>query len=160
VIIVDGYVPSVRKLDKGSRAAPLYQGQIRSWVASRRWRVGRMLDESTLEYALERVESGESDGLIVVRFSHLGCSLEDALAAIERIQAAGGRFATVADGIDLDTPNGRLLLRLLLSVVDQNQVTEPAIDLTGGAAFEETCGAARQCTSSTASTSARRSTAK
>ena len=121
VVVVDGYVPSARRLDRGSRAAHLYHGQIRSWVASRGWRVGQMFDESSLQTALERVESRESDGLIVARFSHLGSSLADALAAIERIQAAGGRFASVADGIDLDTPTGRLLLRLLLSVVHQNQ---------------------------------------
>jgi DNA invertase Pin-like site-specific DNA recombinase len=80
-----------------------------------------MFDERSLTTALERVESRETDGLIVARFSHLGATLDDALAAIERIHAAGGRFASVADGIDLDTPNGRLLLRLLLSVVDQDQ---------------------------------------
>jgi DNA invertase Pin-like site-specific DNA recombinase len=80
-----------------------------------------MFDESSLQTALERVESRESDGLVVARFSHMGPSLADALATIERIQAAGGRFASVADGIDLDTPTGRLLLRLLLSVVHQHQ---------------------------------------
>jgi DNA invertase Pin-like site-specific DNA recombinase len=80
-----------------------------------------MFDEASLQRALERVESHESDGLIVARFSHLGTTLDDALVAIERIHAAGGRFASVADGIDLDTANGRLLLRLLLSVVDQDQ---------------------------------------
>jgi len=121
VVVVDGYVPSGRRLDRGLRATHLYHGQIRSWVASRGWRVGRMFDECSLQVALERVESRETDGLIVARFSHLGSSLADALAAIERIQAAGGRFASVADGIDLDTPNGRLLLRLLLSVLHQNQ---------------------------------------
>lgn len=120
VVVVDGYVPSVRRLDRGLRTADVYRGQIRSWVASRGWRVGRMFDESSLQQALERVESHESDGLIVARFSHLGPSLECALAAIERIQAAGGKFATVADGVDLDTPTGRLLLRLLLSVVDHH----------------------------------------
>jgi len=121
VVVVDVYIPSVRRLDAGVRTARLYQSQIRSWVLSRGWRVGGTFDETSLQYALQRVESHESDGLIVARFSHLGPSLEDALATIERIEAAGGRFASVADGVDLETSTGRLLLRMLLSVAALKQ---------------------------------------
>jgi DNA invertase Pin-like site-specific DNA recombinase len=71
-----------------------------------------------LAEALQRVESHETDGLVVTRLTHLGRSLEDALAAIERIQAAGGRFVSVCDAIDLSTPTGRLTLPLLLSILD------------------------------------------
>jgi DNA invertase Pin-like site-specific DNA recombinase len=73
---------------------------------------------SRLRQALERVESRESDGLVVARFKNLGSSLEEAVAVLERIQAAGGRFVSVCDGIDLAAPNGRAILRLLLSVLE------------------------------------------
>ena len=43
-------------------------------------------------------------------------SLTDALAAIDRIQAAGGTFVSVQDGFDLSTDTGRLVLRLMLSM--------------------------------------------
>jgi len=71
-----------------------------------------------LDQALARVESRESDGVVVARLQDLGSSLGDALRAIERIQAAGGTFVSVCDGIDLGTATGRLILRLLLSVAD------------------------------------------
>lgn len=71
-----------------------------------------------LDQALARVESRESDGVIVARLQDLGSSLGDALRAIERIQAAGGTFVSVCDGIDLGTATGRLIMRLLLSVAD------------------------------------------
>jgi DNA invertase Pin-like site-specific DNA recombinase len=40
----------------------------------------------------------------------------EAVDTIERIQAAGGTFVSVCDGIDLGTPSGRLILPLLVSV--------------------------------------------
>jgi DNA invertase Pin-like site-specific DNA recombinase len=55
---------------------------------------------------------------VVARLNHLAVSLSAALDAIERIQSAGGTFISVGDGIDLGTPTGQLMLRLLLSVVD------------------------------------------
>ena len=90
--------------------------------------MGRVFEESTanrpadrgslLREALERVESGESDGLVVARFKNLGSSLDEAVAVLERIQAAGGRFVSVCDGIDLGVKDGRSDLRLLLSVLE------------------------------------------
>lgn len=118
-LVVDGYLRTAADRGAGLHAAQLYETQIRTWAASRGWRIGRIFDEPGLGLALSRVESGESDGLIVAHFWQVGSSLEDALTAVERVRAAGGRFVSVADGIDLDTPHGRLVLRLLLSVSDQ-----------------------------------------
>jgi DNA invertase Pin-like site-specific DNA recombinase len=94
----------------------------------RGWRVGRLFEESAdtlpadrrslLREAVERVESRESDGLVVARFKDLGSSFAEAVAVLERIQAAGGSFVSVCDGIDLGASNGRTILRLLLSVLE------------------------------------------
>ena len=64
------------------------------------------------------MESRESDGLVVARLRNLGSSLEEAVAVLERIQAAGGRFVSVCDGIDLGASNGHSILRLLLTVLE------------------------------------------
>ena len=103
-------------------------GLIGRCVSRRGWRVGRLFEEradvrpadrcSLLGEALERVESRESDGLVVARLRNLGSSLEEAVAVLERIQAAGGRFVSVCDGIDLGASNGHSILRLLLSVLE------------------------------------------
>src|SRR5829696_7662080 len=47
-----------------------------------------------------------------------GARLIDALAAIERIERAGGIFVSVNDGLDLRTDTGRLVLRIMLSMAE------------------------------------------
>jgi Recombinase/Resolvase, N terminal domain len=50
--------------------------------------------------------------------SRFGRSLIQALTWIERIRAAGGRFFSVADGLDASTETGRLVLRIMLSMAE------------------------------------------
>lgn len=66
--------------------------------------------------ALERVESGESQGIVVAKLDRFGRSLLDGLNNIERIQAAGGTFVSVQDGFDLATPTGKFVLRTMLNL--------------------------------------------
>jgi hypothetical protein len=68
--------------------------------------------------ALHRVESGESDGIVVARLDRFGRSLTDSLAAIDRIQRAGGTFISVQDGLDLSTPTGTLVVRIMFSMAE------------------------------------------
>ena len=100
--------------------------QISDWTQSHGWRLGRIFEEpasacsggaTALEHALARVESRESGGVVVTRLHRVAATLDEALEAIARIQAAGGTFVSVRDGIDLSTASGRLTLRVLLSVV-------------------------------------------
>src|SRR3954454_720930 len=68
--------------------------------------------------AIPRIETSQSDGLVVAKLDRFGRSLVSSLRAIERIQRAGGIFVSVADGIDLTTETGRFVLRTLLSVAE------------------------------------------
>ncbi len=124
VLVVDGYVSLLRggEADPGRLSAARWR--IIRWAESRGWRIACMFHEAPgrspgrpgLEEALARVESGESDGIVTTGLRDIGASLEDVLIAIERVQAAGGAFASVREGIDLTTPTGPLMLRLLLTV--------------------------------------------
>jgi DNA invertase Pin-like site-specific DNA recombinase len=123
--MVDGYVARAAKPGAGGRVAQ--QWQLERWVAGRGWRLGRVFEESdpdschparTRERVLERVECKESDGVVVTELRQMGDSVDDALRAVERIIAAGGVFASIREGIDLSTPNGRLALRLLVSLAE------------------------------------------
>jgi DNA invertase Pin-like site-specific DNA recombinase len=108
--------------------AGVQQWQLSRWAANRGWRIRVVVEEPTvtessdarpvLRTALDRVESRESDGIVTVRLKHIGASLAEVLNSIERIQAAGGVFVSVGDGIDLSTRTGRLILRALVSVSD------------------------------------------
>jgi DNA invertase Pin-like site-specific DNA recombinase len=124
--VVDGYlgVGGARPASAGRTSVARWQ--IERWVQARGWRIARILEEPPepaasrplLELALVRVESQETDGLVTTSLDQLGSSLTDVVSAIERIEAAGGKFASISEGIDLSTPTGHHMLRLLLSVVD------------------------------------------
>ena len=79
---------------------------------------GARRDRPKLLEAVERVERGESGGIVVARLDRFGRSLVDSLSAIERVQSAGGVFASVADGFDISTDTGRLVLRIMLSLAE------------------------------------------
>jgi DNA invertase Pin-like site-specific DNA recombinase len=130
-MLIDGYirVSQVRGRSGASFISPAVQRErIESWARLQGAVLGEVfeeLDESgarkdrpLLIEALRRVESGESQGLVVARLDRFGRSLTDSLAAIERIQAAGGTFASVGDGLDLSTDTGKLVLRIMLSMAE------------------------------------------
>lgn len=79
---------------------------------------GARRDRPKLAEAIRRVEAGESDGIIVARLDRFGRSLLDGLTLINRIREAGGTFVSVADGFDLSTDTGRLVLRIMLSLAE------------------------------------------
>jgi DNA invertase Pin-like site-specific DNA recombinase len=126
---VDGYV-RVSKVGRrrGERfISPTVQRElIESWAVMRGARVlevfveldesGARVDRPLLETALQRVESGFSQGIVVSKVDRFGRSLVSGLAAIERVTRAGGTFVSVQDGLDTGTESGRLVLRILLSL--------------------------------------------
>jgi DNA invertase Pin-like site-specific DNA recombinase len=79
---------------------------------------GGRADRPLLIKAIERVEAGLTDGIIVAKLDRFSRSFKDALEHIERIDRAGGRLISVQDQFDLGTDHGRLVLRLMLSFAD------------------------------------------
>jgi site-specific DNA recombinase len=79
---------------------------------------GRRADRPLLEQALERIELGLSDGIIVGLLSRFGRSLADATKHLARIQEAGGTFISVAEQFDLNADHGRLMLRQMLAYLE------------------------------------------
>jgi DNA invertase Pin-like site-specific DNA recombinase len=93
-----------------------------SAAARRGWRLARILQEKSgserLDDALRRIESGETDGLVVARLADLGSNLPEAVAAIDRIMAAGGTLLSVSDAIELGPNTGALIWRLLVALAE------------------------------------------
>jgi DNA invertase Pin-like site-specific DNA recombinase len=128
---VDGYVRVSRV---GRRKGPRFISPAVQEEDIRRWagRNGAMvltvfeeLDESglradrpLLEAAVQRVEGGLSQGIVVSKLDRFGRSLLHGLKMVERIRAAGGTFVSVQDGFDITTDTGKLILRLLLSFAE------------------------------------------
>ena len=71
-----------------------------------------------LQRALSLLESGEADGLVVVKLDRLTRSVSDWQLLIDEYfgEAAGKSLFSVSDSIDTRTAGGRLVLNVLLSV--------------------------------------------
>ncbi|MFL5852793.1 MAG: recombinase family protein, partial [Solirubrobacteraceae bacterium] len=64
------------------------------------------------------MEGGHTDGIAVAKLDRFGRTLVDGVQQIDRIHKAGGTFASVADGFDISTDTGRLVLRIMLSLAE------------------------------------------
>jgi site-specific DNA recombinase len=128
-MVLDGYIRvSQVRGRKGDRfiSPTVQREQIESWTSSHNAVLGEVFEEldqsggradrPLLMAAIERVEAGESDGLVVAKLDRFGRSLIDGLRALARIEAAGGTFVSVQDGIDISTPTGRLVSRILFAI--------------------------------------------
>jgi DNA invertase Pin-like site-specific DNA recombinase len=133
-VLLDGYV---RVSQVGGRSGERFispsvqREQIEAWARVHGATIVEIyeeLDESggrgdrpLLLRVLERIETGETQGVVVSHLDRWGRSLLDGLKSIERIQAAGGTFVSVQDGFDLGTPTGTFVLRVLLSVAQMER---------------------------------------
>jgi DNA invertase Pin-like site-specific DNA recombinase len=78
---------------------------------------GGKIDRPILNQAIERIERGEADGLIVAQLDRLSrAGIEDSLKVIRRIEAGSGQVIAVAENFDDSTPEGRMTRNVMLSV--------------------------------------------
>lgn len=75
---------------------------------------GGHLDRPGMALALERIESGVSEGIVVAKLDRFARSLTGALETIKRLEEAGAVFVSVAEGLDPTTPAGKMMMRLML----------------------------------------------
>jgi DNA invertase Pin-like site-specific DNA recombinase len=127
-LLLDGYirVSDVRRRSGPSFISPVVQRQrLQQWCELYRARLvevyeeldlsGRGVHRPMLEQAIERVEHGVTDGIIVPYLSRFGRSFADAARQLARIQQAHGTFISVDEQFDLDTDIGRLMLRHMMA---------------------------------------------
>jgi DNA invertase Pin-like site-specific DNA recombinase len=126
---LDGYVRVSRVAGREGAAyiSPDVQKEaIQRWADYRgvtiaRWEIdedqsGGTQDRPGLRRVLERVERGETDGIVVWRLSRFARNVAGALADLERLDAAGGHFASVEEAIDPTGPFGQFVLTTLLAI--------------------------------------------
>jgi DNA invertase Pin-like site-specific DNA recombinase len=68
--------------------------------------------------AIEGVERGEFDGIVVSYLSRLGRNVREQLRAWDRVEAAGGRIICVRENFDTSTPHGRLHRTFMLGIAE------------------------------------------
>lgn len=100
-------------------------------------RPGSNLNRPGLQAALEAVDRGEADGIIAAKLDRLTRSLSDLGKLLERALADGWNLVAVDVGLDMATPNGKLVAHMLGAIAeweldrrraDWNLARERAVD--------------------------------
>ncbi len=68
--------------------------------------------------ALARIESGETDGIVVAKLDRFARSTLDAVEALRRIEAAGGHFVSAAERFDTTTPFGKFAQTVMFAMAE------------------------------------------
>jgi site-specific DNA recombinase len=79
---------------------------------------GSRYERPGFQAALEAVERGEADGIIVARLDRFARSVADAARAVQRLEAAGGGLIAVDLNMDTSTPSGRLMRNVLMALAE------------------------------------------
>jgi DNA invertase Pin-like site-specific DNA recombinase len=77
---------------------------------------GSKADRPGLNAAIERIEAGKSEGLVVARLDRFGRSVQDSANLLARIRDAGGVLCTVGEGIDTSGYMGKFLADLFAAL--------------------------------------------
>lgn len=102
--------------------------KIAAYAKARGWRIstwyeeldqpGSRYDRPKFQQALERVEAGKADGIIVAKLDRFARSVVDAHTAIRRLQAADGQLVSVEDSFDTSTPMGKFAVTVILAMAE------------------------------------------
>lgn len=87
---------------------------------------GGTMQRPVFDRIMERVRSGESDGVIVAKLDRFARTLVGALSTLEEFERRGAVLVSVADNIDLSTPMGKAFLRILLvfAELERDRISE------------------------------------
>ena len=87
---------------------------------------GGTMSRPVFDRIMERVRSGESDGVIVAKLDRFARTLVGALSTLEEFERCGAVLVCVADNIDLSTPMGKAFLRILLvfAELERDRISE------------------------------------
>jgi site-specific DNA recombinase len=75
---------------------------------------------------MERIRTGQSDGVIVAKLDRFARTLVGALSTLEEFERHGAVLVSVAENLDLSTPMGKAFLRILLvfAELERDRISE------------------------------------
>jgi site-specific DNA recombinase len=87
---------------------------------------GGTMSRPIFDQIMQRVQSGQSDGVIVAKLDRFARTLVGALNILEEFERIGAVLVSVADNIDLSTPMGKAFLRILLvfAELERDRISE------------------------------------
>ncbi len=126
---MDGYVRVSRRMGRegpGYISKEVQRAAIQKWADYRGVQIaewhededesGGTQDRPGLRRIMDRIESGETDGIACWRLNRFARNVAGAVGDVKRIQAAGGVLAFVEEDIDPTGPFGEFILTVLLAV--------------------------------------------
>lgn len=126
---LEGYIRVSRVAGRSGDAfiSPAEQRErIKAWARSQghsivKWhedldQPGSKIDRPGLSAAIERIEAGKGEGLVVARLDRFGRSVQDSANLLARIRDAGGVLCTVGEGIDTSGYMGKFLADLFAAL--------------------------------------------
>src|SRR5215204_2818688 len=110
-------------------ATEAYEEQCRDWAARHQLIVDEVendtdvsgavaVAERKLERLVQKVEAGDSDGIITPYLDRLGRDNIESCMVEKRVTDADGRLVAVKDGYDSTSPNSRLLFQLRAAIAE------------------------------------------
>jgi DNA invertase Pin-like site-specific DNA recombinase len=84
---------------------------------------GKSLDRPGLRCALEMLDTGEADALVVSKLDRLSRSLVDFAGLMERARRRGWALVAIDLGLDMTTPAGELVANVMASVAQWERRT-------------------------------------
>jgi site-specific DNA recombinase len=96
---------------------------------------GGSMRRPVFDRIMERVRSGESDGVIVAKLDRFARTLVGALGTLEEFERHNAVLVSVADNLDLSTPMGKAFLRILLvfAELERDRISESWLTATTSA---------------------------
>ena len=89
---------------------------------------GKTMDRPGWQQLEREIQAGRSTRVVVWRLDRLGRDAAGLVTLLDDLQTRGIQFVSIKDGIDLDTPAGRLMARVLASVASyENEVRSERI---------------------------------
>jgi DNA invertase Pin-like site-specific DNA recombinase len=102
------------------------QGHTLTWHEPELDVSGGTMSRPVFDRIMERIQSGQSDGMIVAKLDRFARTLVGALSTLEEFERRGAVLVSVADNIDLSTPMGKAFLRILLvfAELERDRISE------------------------------------
>ena len=79
---------------------------------------GATMRRPGLSAALERVRSGETGGIIVLKLNRFARSIPEAVATIRDLEAVGGELVSVEEALDTHTHVGKFARTMMLAIAE------------------------------------------
>jgi DNA invertase Pin-like site-specific DNA recombinase len=87
---------------------------------------GSTMSRPVFDAIVQRIRSGQSDGVIVAKLDRFARTLVGALSTLEEFERHGAVLVSVAENLDLSTPMGKAFLRILLvfAELERDRISE------------------------------------